>query len=266
MKKKVFLLVLVMILSFGIAGFCDEPQGDVVIAGEGEAAAEEVKEVDAQLNISSKQGLVEKTIHILGFSDTIGHKINLNDYVTLAKDELRSPYFMIMNSTDFNDQVYSMADYNTVLYVYPDEYGDMSFKIRGYLSEDEFTEFELKLTFKPSYEQWKAEAKNFILPLILALIGLLLVWIFRISAVKLACDEGYVPNGIGFKIANEYYFFSFSRILVEQRIEAGKRKVKDRYYCNYFEIRNSIDKNRSTVYLIDTDNFGKEIRKIVYVK
>ena len=86
----------------------------------------------------------------------------------------------------------------------------MSFKIRGYLSEDEFTEFELKLTFKPSYEQWKSEAKNFILPLILALIAFLLVWIFRISSVKLACDEGYVPNGIGFKIANEYYFFSFS--------------------------------------------------------
>ena len=245
MKKRVIIFIMILIFSFSFFAFCDEPVT--------EEKAEEIP-----LTISVKQSTVSEDIYILRFSDKLGHRFNLKEYINLKSDEVRSPHFTVLNSEDFEANTYAMGDYNTVLYVYPQAYGDVNFKIRAYLSDSEFADFELKLTFLSSASRWQERAKKIILPGILLLIFLFLFWVFRMRGIKLGCENGELPSGFAIRMNRRKYFFSFLRMKVKEREEGTEGKE---YTCNYFEIKKGA---LNSPYLV-TEEKGRRVKKNVYI-
>ncbi len=252
MKKRVVIFIMILIFSLSFFGFCDEP-----VTTEKQEEAKAQTEV-LPLTLTVKQKTVSKDLYILGFSDKLGHRFNLNDYISVSKGEARNPHFMILNSDEFGANAYAMGDYNTVLYVYPQAYGDMNFKIRAYLSDSEFADFELKLTFLSSVSRWKDRAENIILPAFLLLIFLFLFWFFRMRGIKLGCENGEKPSGFAIRMNNRKYFFSFLRMRVKEREEGAAGKEYD---CNYFEIKKGA---LNSPYLVTEEN-GRKVKKNVYI-
>ncbi len=257
MKKRVFIFALILIFSLSVLALCVENEPLNETGADNQPVKTEDLKNEESLNIRVKQKETTHKIYILGFSDTVGHKFELSDYVAVSKGEVRKPYFAVVNSEDFEKNAYAMANYNTELYVYPQSYGDMNFKIRAYLSEEDFAEFDLKLVFCNSAAQWKDRASKIILPGVLLLLALLLFWLIRVKSVKIACTGGDKPAGFGIRIGNRKYFFSFSKLRVKEREFDNKGRE---YYCNYFEIKKG---ERNSLYLVVEED-GKKVSKNVY--